>query len=103
MSYSDLYFKTQNIDRALEAIPVLLQALGEKRVVNMLGPLPAREAVVDDDGNVVSPAAGDLGWHYAAVRTRRDPQEVLEVASLAAFGVVVASAKEVQAVVGVWA
>jgi len=103
MSYADLYFKTQNVGLAMQAIPVLLQALGEKRVVNMLGPAPGRAAVVDQEGNVVLPAAGELGWHYAAVRTRRDPAEILGSIELGAFGVAIATAEEVQAVVGVWA
>jgi len=103
MSYSDLYFKTENVEQAMQAIPVLLQALGEKRVVNMLGPAPGRAAVLDGEGNIVSPAAGEEGWYYAAVRTKRNPAEILGSVDLGAFGVAIATAEEVQAVVGVWA
>ncbi len=102
MAYHDLYFKTQNPELALQAIPPLLAALGERRARNMIGPLPARAAVMDGKVELL-PAVGEPGWHYAAVRTQRDPAEVLANVDLAAFGVVVATRDEVEPVCGVWA
>lgn len=101
MAYHDLFFKAQDPERALQAIPPLLAALGESRVWNMIGPVQGRAAI--EDGDVVIPAAGDPAWWYAAVRTQRDPAEILGAVDLAAYGIAVAERAEVEEVVGTWA